>query len=119
MIQKISAVSAWLLLGAIAFATLSPMDLRPQTGHSLAERVCAFAALGAAFGLGYPRRPPFALAVTLAAAVGLELAQLLSPDRHARLLDAGEKLAGGLIGVTIAVLWLAFSAHVRAAASRT
>jgi len=118
MINRIAAMSAWLLLVAIAFVTLSPIDLRPQTGHDTAERVLAFAALGAAFGVGYPRRLGFAVAVTCVAAAGLEMAQLLAPGRHARLLDAGEKLAGGLVGVAIAILWQAFSARRRGAASR-
>ena len=116
MITKISAVSAWLLLGAIAFVTLSPIDLRPDTGHVISERVLAFIALGAAFGAVYPRRLPFAVAVTLAAAVGLEAAQFLTPGRHPRLVDAGEKLAGGLAGLAIAVLWLAFSSWRQKAA---
>lgn len=116
MISKIAAVSAWALLGAIAFVTLSPIDLRPDTGHAVAERIFAFAALGAAFGVGYPRRLPFAIAVTFAASLGLEAAQLLAPGRHARLIDASEKLAGGLVGVTLAVLWLDFSARFRKSA---
>jgi VanZ family protein len=106
------------LLGAIAFASLSPINLRPQTGDDIAERVLAFVALGAAFGVGYPRRLPFGVAVTLAAAVGLEAAQLLTPDRHARLIDACEKLAGGLLGVTIAAVWLALSARFQKGISR-
>lgn len=118
MINKLSAISAWLLLGTIAFVTLSPIDLRPQTGHVIAERFLAFVALGAAFGVGYPRRLAFGVAVTLAAAVGLEAAQLLAPSRHARMIDAGEKLAGGLVGVGIAILWLTLSARLRKATSQ-
>jgi VanZ family protein len=117
MITKLSAVVAWLLLGAIAFVTLSPIDLRPDTGHVISERVLAFIALGAAFGAGYPRRLPFGVTVTLAAAVGLEAAQFLAPGRHPRLIDASEKLAGGLIGVAIAVMWLTFSSWRQKAAS--
>jgi VanZ family protein len=119
MINKIAAVSAWVLLAAIAFATLSPIDLRPQTGHDIAERVLPFAALGAAFGVGYPRRLLFGVTITLAAAIGLEAAQLLAPGRHARLIDACEKLAGGLLGVTLAAMWLALSARLQKAMSRS
>jgi hypothetical protein len=119
MINKIAAISAWVLLGAIAFVSLSSISLRPQTGDDIAERVLAFVALGAAFGVGYPRRLPFAVAMTLAAAIGLEGAQLLTPDRHARLVDACEKLAGGLLGVSTAPVWLALAARFRKATSRT
>ena len=107
MINKLAAVSAWILLAALAFVTLSPISLRPQTGHVLLERFLAFAALGATFGIGYPRRMPFAIAVTVLAAIGLEAAQLLVPGRHARIIDAGEKLAGGLVGLAIAAACLA------------
>jgi VanZ family protein len=117
MITKTSAVAAWLLLAAIAFVTLSPIELRPDTGHVISERVFAFIALGATFGAGYPRRLPFGAAVTLAAAIGLEAAQFLAPGRHPRLVDAGEKLAGGLVGVAIAFLWLRFSSWRQKAAS--
>jgi VanZ family protein len=118
MISRIAAMSAWSLLVAIAFVTLSPIDLRPHTGHDIAERALAFSALGAAFGVGYPRRPGFAIAITCAAAVGLEMAQVLAPGRHARLFDAGEKLVGGLVGVAIAILWLALFARRRGAGLR-
>ena len=113
MINKLSAISAWVLLCAIAFVTLSPIDMRPQTGHDAPERVLSFMALGLAYGVGYPRRLWLAITATLAAAIGLEIAQLLVPGRHARLPDIGEKLAGGFIGLTIAVLWLAFNARHR------
>jgi hypothetical protein len=119
MINKIAAVSAWVLLGAIAFVSLSPIGLRPQTGDDIAERILAFAALGAAFGVGYPRQLTFGVAMTLAAAIGLEAAQLLTPDRHARLIDACEKLAGGLFGLSSAAVWLALAARFQKATSRT
>jgi len=38
----------------------------------------------------------------LAGAISLELLQLLTPDRHARLIDATTKLAGGFIGLIAA-----------------
>jgi VanZ family protein len=118
MINRLAAVSAWILLGTIAFVTLCPIDLRPATGHVVPERVLAFTALGAAFGLGYPRRLPFAIAVTLAAAIGLEAGQLLIPGRHARLIDAGEKLAGGLLGGAIAVMCSELAARFQRATRR-
>jgi VanZ family protein len=114
MINKLAAVSAWILLAALAFVTLSPISLRPETGHVFLERFLAFAALGATFGIGYPRRMRFAVAVTVLAAIGLEAAQLLMPGRHARIIDAGEKLAGGLTGLAIAAACLALLARTGA-----
>jgi hypothetical protein len=37
----------------------------------------------------------------LGSAVVLELLQKLTPDRHARLLDASEKVVGGLLGICV------------------
>jgi len=112
-VNRFAAILAWLILAAIAFSTFSPIQLRPQTGHVVLERVFAFAALGAAFGIGYPRRLTLAAGVTVLAAIGLEAGQLLIPGRHARLIDAGEKLAGGLIGLAIAAAALALAARFR------
>ena len=113
MINKLAAALGWLLLAAITFSTLSPIALRPHTGHVVLERVLAFAAVGAAFGVGYPRRMSLAAAITIASAVLLEAAQLLIRGRHARLIDAGEKLLGGLIGLGIAAVVLAIAASFR------
>jgi|HubBroStandDraft_1064217.scaffolds.fasta_scaffold492652_2 VanZ family protein len=111
MINKLAAVLAWILLAALAFVTLSPISFRPQTGHVFLERFLAYVALGAAFGIGYPRRMPFAVCITVLAAIGLEAAQLLVPGRHARAIDAGEKLAGGIAGLAIAAAFLALTSR--------
>ena len=113
-VNRLAAILGWLILAAIAFSTFSPIQLRPQTGHVVLERVLAFAALGAAFGVGYPRRLALAAGVTVLAAIGLEAGQLLIPGRHARLIDAGEKLAGGMIGLAIAAAALALAARLHA-----
>jgi VanZ family protein len=114
MISKIAAVLAWLLLAAITFVTISPINLRPETGHAFLERFLTFAALGATFGIGYRRQMPFAAAVTIVAAIGLEAVQLLAPGRHARVVDAAEKVAGGLVGLVVAAAWLAVFARAQA-----
>ena len=44
--------------------------------------------------------------VALGSAVVLELLQKLTPDRHARLLDASEKVVGGLLGILLASIAL-------------
>ena len=102
MLNRFAAVSAWLLLALIAFVTLSPLDMRPQTGHALLERFVAYLALGASFQIGYPRRLSWVVAMVIFAAIGLEAAQLLAPGRHAHIVDAAQKLAGGSAGVAIA-----------------
>ncbi len=114
VITRFAAVVAWILLAAIALSTLSPISLRPQTGHVFLERFLAFVALGGAFTVGYPRRIRFAICITLLAAVGLEAAQLLAPGRHARVIDASEKLAGGLVGLVLGAAFLALLAKLRA-----
>jgi VanZ family protein len=100
MLQKIVTAAAWLALGFIVFATLSPIQDRPTLSSSASlERVSAFAALGLLFCLVCPRKIVLVCAVVFGCAVLLELAQLLTPDRHGRIQDAIEKLAGGAVGI--------------------
>ena len=68
------------------------------------ERFAAFAFVGIAFALAYPRRLLLITAIILTGAFGLEALQLLTPDRHARLLDALVKAAGGICGISIGQL---------------
>jgi VanZ family protein len=106
MIRRLSIVAGWLALAFIAYATLSPIEDRPAiaaAGPQL-EHFAAFALMGLAFSLGYPKRTLLVVAVVMASALGLELLQLLTPDRHGRLLDALVKAAGGLCGVGVGSL---------------
>ena len=96
MLRKIFAIAAWLSLAFIVFATLSPAGLRPQVAPAGLERMTAFALTGLFFGLAYPRRRP------LCSACVLELAQLITPERHGRLSDLLVKLAGGVAGILVA-----------------
>ncbi|KKC33989.1 hypothetical protein [Devosia psychrophila] len=93
-------IFAWLAFLFIAFATLSPIGLRP---HSVLpvdmERAAAFLAVGLLFALAYPRHLWLAAAVVLVSVVGLEWLQTLHPDRHGREGDALVKLAGAAIGL--------------------
>lgn len=105
MFRIIVRILAWATLLAILAATLSPITDRPQIGSGPTfERAGAFALLGLLFCLGYRRFWPVALLVVLLVAGGLELAQALTPDRHAKLADAFVKAAGGVIGVGIGLL---------------
>ena len=104
MIQRISSVTGWLALAFIVYATLSPIQDRPVIAGAQLEHFAAFAVLGIAFALAYPRRVFLIAAIVLISAFGLEALQLLTPDRHARLLDALVKAAGGVCGIGIGQL---------------
>ncbi|WGS18254.1 MULTISPECIES: VanZ family protein [unclassified Bradyrhizobium] len=99
MTQTISRIAGWLALAFIAFVTLSPIYDRPSIANPQLEHFAAFALLGLALMLGYPRRMlPIAL-IVIGSAFMLEAMQLLAPDRHGRVLDALVKAAGGLGGI--------------------
>ena len=104
MVQRVSAIAGWLALAFIVYATLSPIDDRPVIAGAQFEHFAAFAVVGLAFGLAYPRRIFLVAAIILISAFGLEALQLLTPDRHARLLDALVKAAGGVCGIGIGQL---------------
>jgi VanZ family protein len=109
MIQKLTGIAAWLLLCFIVYATLSPIKDRPTLSTSPGfEHVVAFAALGLLFCLAYPRRIGFVCALVLGCAILLELSQHLTPDRHGRISDAIEKLAGGTLGIIAGTALLHF-----------
>jgi VanZ family protein len=104
MVQKISTIAGWIALAFIVYATLSPINDRPVVAGPHYEHFAAFAVVGLAFRLAYPRRILLVAAIILTSAFGLEALQLLTPDRHARLLDALVKAAGGVCGIGIAQL---------------
>lgn len=101
MIQRLSLVTGWVVLAFIAFATLSPIRDRPTLAGLQLEHFAAFAAMGLAFALGAPRRTLLIATMMIASAVALESLQLLTPDRHGRVLDAVVKAAGGVCGAGV------------------
>ena len=110
--QKILSITAWAVLAFIAFASLSPLDLRPQLTKTesalvvMIEHVGAFGVLGILFFVSYPDRPRVVCFVVFGSAIAFELAEILLPDRHARLVDALEKIVGGGAGILLGVaLW--------------
>src|SRR5665213_2053764 len=119
MIRRSALVPFWLLVAAITFVTLSPIQFRPRTGHAVLERFGAFFALGAAFMTAYPKRLPTAVGVVSVIAVALAAMQKLVPSRHGEVLDALEKLAGGLMGVAVAALAIGLSERFRRHLSAT
>jgi VanZ family protein len=109
MFRKLIAVAAWSLLGFIAYATISPIQDRPTLfASSSMEHLAAFAVLGAFFSLAYPRHIVLVCLIVLGSALLLEVAQLLTSDRHGRIQDALEKLAGGAMGIATATAILRF-----------
>jgi hypothetical protein len=99
MIQRISVIAGWLALAVVAFVTLSPIGMRPSIASSHLEHFAAFALIGFAFALAYPNRILLVVAVVAGAALGLEALQLLTPDRHARAMEALVKSLGGISGI--------------------
>jgi VanZ family protein len=104
MIQRVSVAAGWLALAFIVYATLSPIDARPVIARPHIEHFAAFAVMGLAFGLAYPNRLLLFVAIVLASAFGLEALQLLTPDRHGRVLDAVVKASGGICGIGVGQL---------------
>ncbi len=102
MPQKFITIAAWALLAFITYATVSPIQARPMSPFPASiEHFAAFAALGMLFCLAYPKHRALACALVFGSAVLLEIAQLLTPDRHARLADALQKLAAGAFGIGV------------------
>ena len=81
-----------------------------MTGRSSRLRISSISprlhSSGFAFGLAYPRRLVLIASLVLISAFGLEAMQLLTPDRHGRLIDAAIKAAGGVCGIGISQLAL-------------
>ena len=103
LLRRAAGVLAWLVLGVIAFSTLSPAGMRPHLGTLVhVERFGAFALMGFLFGVIHPRRLGLVAVCVVAVAIGLELAQTLALDRHARAIDFAIKGAGGLAGTAAA-----------------
>ena len=100
MFHKLISVAAWSLLAFIAYATISPIQVRPTLPAPTSfEHLTAFAVLGLLFCLAYPRHIALVCLIVLGSAVLLEIMQLLTPDRHGRIQDAIEKMAGGVLGI--------------------
>jgi VanZ family protein len=109
MPQKSLVMASWAALAFIAYATVAPISGRPEidTGGFLnlfahLDHYIAFAVLGGLFTLAYPRHWTWVCVIVFGSAVLLEIAQLLTPDRHARVSDAVQKMLGGMIGITVA-----------------
>jgi VanZ family protein len=105
MFKKLTTVAAWACLIFIIYATLSHAGWRPRLTTTepavvvVVERFGAYGLLGLLFCLAYPRRIALVCVLAFGSAVGLELLQIAIPDRDAGVIDAVEKLAGGVAGI--------------------
>jgi VanZ family protein len=104
MTRKYVLIVACLLLAFVVFATLSPIHLRPKTGHPNLERFAAFLLLGAAYTWAMPRRAGWVAVCLVVGAFALEAAQQWAPTRDPDVRDAVVKALGGLGGVAMARL---------------
>lgn len=94
-LRTAAAIVGVIVLLVIVFATLSPLDMRPESGEPAnVERFAAFAALSGAFVLARPRRWLLILLLAVFVAAILEVAQNMLPDRHGRFVDFCVKAAG-------------------------
>jgi hypothetical protein len=112
VIQRISIITGWLALAFIVFATLSPIGDRPSLASPHLEHFAAFALIGLAFALAYPNRVLLVVTLVIGAALGLEVFQLLTPDRHGRVVDALVKALGGISGICVGHM-LSFLLHLK------
>ncbi|MDA9405948.1 VanZ family protein [Bradyrhizobium sp. CCBAU 45384] len=101
---KLYLVAGWLALALVAFVTLAPIYDRPTIAPAHIEHFAAFFVLGLMFMLAYPNRIILVFLVVVGSAVTLEAAQLLTPDRHGRPLDALVKIIGAICGIALMAL---------------
>ena len=108
-----AVAAACIALLFIAYGTLAQVGLpysiyfklSPWLGHpsihkyALIEHLLVFAVFGALVSFAYPDRTIFVCCIIVFSAIVLELLQTLTPDRHGTIMDACQKIAGGLLGV--------------------
>lgn len=97
---KLVAAAILGVLG-ITYATLCPIELRPQLGSADEERFGAYFALGVIVSLVAPRRAGAVFSLLVLLAFGLEAAQRLVPGRHGEFADACVKATGGVCGAQL------------------
>jgi VanZ family protein len=105
MITKAARAAAWLLVLGAVILTLGPQKVRPYTGinHDL-EHGVAFALVGLAFGLGYPKKRWMLALLAIAAAGLMEILQQWIPGRHSYFRDFVINGLGACAGLAAAAL---------------
>jgi hypothetical protein len=102
MIARFAHALAWLYAAGLAFLTLGPANLRPETAlpHHL-EHLAAFGISGLLFSVAYRSRHWLLLVAGVGFATILEVLQFWAPDRHPRWIDLAMSAAGFCIGVGV------------------
>jgi hypothetical protein len=110
-LQRFFQVVAWLLILAIVMLSLGPPSTRPVTGagHNL-EHLLIFVAMGAAFGLGYPRRLLLLPVALLTFTGAIEVAQMMVSGRHARLSDFLTDATATCVGIGLSFVLVKLTA---------
>ena len=89
---KLYLFAGCVVLAFVVFATLAPIYDRPTIAPPHVEHFAAFFVLGLLFMLAYPNRALLVVLIVVGSAVTLEILQLLTPDRHGRLIERRSKL---------------------------
>jgi VanZ family protein len=93
-------IVAWGLASATVILSLVPAEARPETAlPHFAEHFLIYAAVGAAFRLGYNCKTSLFAILFLIFAGCIEIAQLFVPGRHARFSDFVIDVLGMYIGL--------------------
>ena len=110
---KSTRVLARMLLAALVFVTVCPIEYRPHPpGFPVTvERLGAFALIGFLFAVGYPRYRWQVGVLIVIAAGALEASQMLDPSRHGRVADFAVKAVGAIIGVVGALVFSRLSSR--------
>jgi hypothetical protein len=114
--SRLAQLTAFASIAFIAYATLTRVGFVYSIYYKLApilmhigmrkyaavEHFVAFAVFGALFSIAYPKRVATICCVVFGAAIALELAQTITPDRHGTVIDAIQKVSGGAFGILAA-----------------
>jgi VanZ family protein len=107
MFETFTTVAAWTCLAFIVYATLAPIELRPALPNAInigpIEHIGAFALFGVLFCAAYPQHTIIDFIFVIGTAGLLEFTQIFRADRHGRVSDALQKMAGGVVGVLVAI----------------
>ena len=102
----LTRLMAWLILAVIIALTFVPPMWRPVSGFPHAvEHFAIFLLMGGAFALGYRQHAHSIGLMAILFAAGLEVLQMFTPGRHARLSDFFVNAFGVCAGIAIASLF--------------
>jgi len=106
MILLTTRLMAWLILAAIIALTFVPPMWRPVSGFPQAvEHFAIFLLMGGTFALGYRGHAASIGLTAILFAAGLEVLQMFTPGRHARLSDFFVNAFGICAGIAIVTLF--------------